>query len=343
MCTKVQGQLSKLNANNDKFTSPSASSSSSLVPTSSYLYMHFSDYLLEPQPEMLAKIGSSNHVNHLLIDYFKASSEACDLCESLLRSIHQTRANYRVIKKVIKLNKRLTDCRDGCAEDDSKCAPILRELGRFVLLKNPLSLINNCQYQNIHKSHKVLLSRLTCARKKINKRAKLTKCCKKVGRYCLVIGYSALTVALLAVLVHSMVGLVAAPGLFIFALSLFKKKVKHHNIRTSVDQNSVKRLDGQLDVAAKGLYILMNDLDTMSRLVRRLHDEVEHGKSIASVCVRNGKREVMDEVVKEFHAHNRVFMEQLEELEERIYLCFVTINRSRRLVMQEILTPPVKA
>ncbi|CAM8915920.1 hypothetical protein QQ045_028171 [Rhodiola kirilowii] len=337
MCTKVQGQLSRLNVN-DKFPSPS----SSLVSSSSslHLYTHFSDYLLEPQPEILAEIGTRKNVHHLLIDYFKASSEACDLCESLLRSIHQTRANYRVIKKVIKLSKRLGSCCTD-AGDDTRCAPILRELGRFVLLTNPLSVINNAQYQNVHKNHKVLLDRLTFTRKKIKRRAKLTKCCKKVGGYMLVIGYSALTVALLVVLVHSMVGLLAAPGLFIGALSLFKKKIKH-NIWRSMDKNWVKKLDGQLDVAAKGLYILINDLDTMSRLVRRLHDEVEHGKSIASVCVRNGKREVMDEVVKEFHAHNRLFMEQLEELEERIYLCFVTINRSRRLVMQEILTPTVQ-
>jgi hypothetical protein len=55
------------------------------------------------------------------------------------------------------------------------------------------------------------------------------------------------------------------------------------------------------------------------------------------VCVKNGKREILKEVVREFHANESSFLEQIEELEEHIYLCFLTINRSSRLVFQEII------
>lgn len=40
----------------------------------------------------------------------------------------------------------------------------------------------------------------------------------------------------------------------------------------------------------------------------------------------NGKIEVLKEVVREFRVEESWFFEQLEELEEPIYLCFLTIN-----------------
>ncbi|KAL0438383.1 UNVERIFIED_CONTAM: hypothetical protein Slati_2321300 [Sesamum latifolium] len=106
------------------------------------------------------------------------------------------------------------------------------------------------------------------------------------------------------------------------------------------DESSRTWLDGlgaQLDLAARGVYILVNDFDTMSRLVQRLHDEMEHRKFVADICVRKGKNEMLKEVVKEFQMHETWFMEQLEELEKQIYLCFLDINRSRRLVVEQMV------
>lgn len=74
--------------------------------------------------------------------------------------------------------------------------------------------------------------------------------------------------------------------------------------------------------------------------MRRLFDEVEHRKALADMCVRNKKPELLKEVVKEFHTHDLCYLEQLEELEQHIYLCFHTINRSRKLVMDEIMVAP---
>ncbi|KAL0391871.1 UNVERIFIED_CONTAM: hypothetical protein Sradi_2409900 [Sesamum radiatum] len=83
---------------------------------------------------------------------------------------------------------------------------------------------------------------------------------------------------------------------------------------------------------------MMNDFDTMSRLVRRLHDEMEHRKFVAEICVRKGKNEMLKEVIeREFQMHERCFLEQLEELEKQICLCFLDINRSRRLLVREMV------
>lgn len=92
-----------------------------------------------------------------------------------------------------------------------------------------------------------------------------------------------------------------------------------------------------MDAAARGVYILINDFDTMSRLVQRLNDEMEHRKFAAGVCVRRGKNEAaLMEVVREFQMHELGFLEQLEDLEKQIYLCFLDINQSRRLLIQQL-------
>lgn len=190
----------------------------------------------------------------------------------------------------------------------------------------------------------VLLRMLTSESKKIKRKAKFIKFCKKAGGCGLVISHSAIVAALLVIALHSVVGIIAAPGLMACSLSFWKRKFRvsdHKRGGFRVKTNLLEKLGKQLEVAAKGVYILMNDFDTMSRLVRRLQDEVEHRRDIAELCVRNGRYEVLKEVVKEFFKQESCFLEQLEELEQHIYLCFLTINRSRRLVLQEIMESTV--
>jgi hypothetical protein len=180
-----------------------------------------------------------------------------------------------------------------------------------------------------------LLHRLTSKRKKIQRKIALNSVCKKVGGIALVTSHGAILIALLVVSFHSVVGLVAAPSIVGGLVGLFIKKIKIRLRRSSY----CERLCEQLDAAAKGVFILINDLDTMSRMVKRLNDEVEHRKMVADVCVKNNvgsKCEILKRVMSEYRDQESSFLDQLEELEEHVYLCFLTINKSRRLVMQQI-------
>lgn len=215
-------------------------------------------------------------------------------------------------------------------------AVIFKELAGFVLLKNPLSIISPIKFGEIHDTNMELLHKLTSKEKKIKRRTKLKRLCKRIGGVGLVISHSALVAALLVLAFHSMIGIIAAPGLIACFLGFPKKKIRSAAKRVEYS-SLLERLNVQLDIAAKGTFILINDFDTMSRLVWRLYDEIEHLKAIAKTCVRNRKSEVLKEVVKEFQMHESSFLEQLEELEENIYLCFNTINRSRRLVIEKII------
>ncbi|XP_041021664.1 UPF0496 protein At1g20180 isoform X1 [Juglans microcarpa x Juglans regia] len=321
--SKVQGQLGGTN----NISNSSKLSSSPSLP----LYLHLSEYLLEPSQETLVEMIQGMNLHYLLMNYFEASFEACKVCELLLQSIHQTRANYRKIK----LGRSGHDHADHYA-DKQYCQALLCELAAFAVSKNPLSNISTMQFRDIHDGHMALFHRLTSKYRKIKRGASFHRIWKRACGISLCISHTALLILLLILALHSMVGIVAAPTLLAFSLDSSTKKMKGgcggFKTRSLLD-----RLGEQLDVAAKGVYILINDFDTISRMVKRLNDEVEHRKAVADMCVRNGKCEILKEVVREFHIHESSFLDQLEELEEHIYLCFLTINTSRRLVIQEIM------
>lgn len=317
MWSKVQGQLRK----STSFDHPIIASPSASL----HHYTHFADYLLEPRQDMLADMIGSINLHHLLVNYFEICLEACNICELLLRSIHQTHAYCRIIDRIIYLH--------GLLDYNS----IYGELQKLALLRNPLSVITPAQFNHIHNKYKALIRRLTSKSKKIRRKVKSTKFCKRFLGIGLVITYGVLTIGLLVFAFHTMVGIAAAPALVACSLGLFKQK-RTKLARQWAETDLLERLGVQLDTAAKGVYILINDFDTMSRMVRRLHDQIEHGKDIAKMCVRNnGKGEVLKEVVKEFHILEPSFMQQVEELEEHIYLSVHTINRSRSHVIQEIM------
>ena len=97
------------------------------------------------------------------------------------------------------------------------------------------------------------------------------------------------------------------------------------------------RAGAAVDAAARGAYIVGRDLDTVSRMVRRAHDELEHGRDVARIAVRGrGERPLMQEVAREEAECEEDLRALLEELEEHVCLCLITINRSRRMVAHEM-------
>lgn len=306
---------------------------------------HLSETLLEPDQITLAAMVESLHIHHLLVDYFKTSSDACDVCELLLVSIHQTRANFRQIRRVVQLA--------GTAYECSSSEMISRELGAFWSLGNPLSVISPVQFHDMNESYTVLLRGLTRKCERVRAKARLRRFGEQAGTCCLVLSCGVMGIASIVLAVHGAIGVVAAPGLVssCFGLGFFSKKKEKltdpepspssscrncKRLRNSKARRS-RRLSSQLDVAAKGLYILINDMDTMGSLVGRLQNEAEHAREWADMGAKSTKSDgILREVVRELDLNSLCFMEQLEELEEHIYLCLLTINKSRMSLLQEI-------
>lgn len=278
--------------------------------------------------EALHELPESCQLHPLIVNYFDITLEACRICEVLLQNVQQTRANYRKIRRAIRLMK--------IEQDSGHCYYVYRELASFASLKNSFSVVNQVQILDTRKGHDVLLQKLSSQFRRVNRRMKFLKSCKRVFGISITIGYTGVMIALLVLVLHSMVCIVAAPGLIACSYKLFKKRSKVDKKEKS--SNSLEILIAQLDVAAKGVYILINDFDTMSRLVRRLYDEIEHNRSVADMCARKKNADMLKEAIRNYSINKNCFMEQLKELEEHICLCFLTINRSRRMVLQEMVS-----
>ncbi|KAL5706409.1 hypothetical protein ACHQM5_024580 [Ranunculus cassubicifolius] len=322
--SKVQGQLRTTTTTTTQERVPSTARPPFRT------YSRLSENILEPRQEILVELIETSHLHHLLVDYFDGSLEAFRICGSLLQTIDQMRANHRILQRVIKLSKRLSSIRD-CSDD--QCRAIFNELATFVKLDNPLSVSNRLKFSVIQSQYRLLLHKLRRKCKKIRKRAEVIKICKKASAISLVVACATVSVVTLVLAIHSLVGVVAAPAIITLPIAMVKKVMK--SAKNEINTGSLTRLGAQLDAAAKGVFFLNLDFDTLSQLMIWLHDEIEYRKSRASMCIKDQTKQTLKDLVKEFKNRESRFLEKLEELEEHVYLCFLNINRFRRLVIEE--------
>ncbi|KAK9130765.1 hypothetical protein Sjap_011252 [Stephania japonica] len=266
------------------------SSSSSTIPSYTNI---LTGYLLEPEQHIITDMTKTSLLHHLIIEYFDGSFEASKLCGFLLQNIHETRVNYSAIQRVIRLTKRVVvvNNSNNSFDDHDNIIP-------------SYSTYHFSKHQLAYNIFMELLSFIELS----NPWASTNPI---------------LNFTLIRYKYKSMLNRLTV------ARDKMEKMVKFMRLMRFYDV-SMRRVHKQLDAAAKGVYILYRDLDTIERLTRRLHDEVEHQKAIAALCVKNKEVIILKEVAREFKMHESCFLKQIGELEEHIYLCFLTINRSRR-------------
>lgn len=315
-------------------------------------YRLFAEHLLDPdQPTIdrvlaLARNSPENHI--LLSDYFSETTDASILCGLLLKDIDRTRADYRSLKATITgleatyLSQTilLTPSLETISVM-SKCSVvrlshlslgnnfpiILTRLTKFFNSANPFASTASTQrrFQAVKTGCTQLLKRLESSRDEARAKLHIIEKVKHGSAIFLV----ALTISLTAIIVaHALALTVAVPCLIAASLELASAK-------------KLTKFSAQLDVAAKGAYILNRDLDTISRLVARLHDELEHVRAMVGFWLEQGEERLQakGEVARQLKMNNSSFRQQLDELEEHLYLCLMTINRARNLVVKEILDP----
>ncbi|GLJ07243.1 hypothetical protein SUGI_0062600 [Cryptomeria japonica] len=76
--------------------------------------------------------------------------------------------------------------------------------------------------------------------------------------------------------------------------------------------------NSQMDAAAKGTYILLNQLETTRMLVARLYDEVEHNKDVIKIWkARKDEIYPLQQIIKLLGKNDRNYRSRLDEIEEQ--------------------------
>ncbi|TKW23485.1 hypothetical protein SEVIR_4G294800v4 [Setaria viridis] len=304
-------------------------------------YTVLDDFVLEPSPEVLARGRSGRRrrrrrrgVETLLIEYFDVTQEACEACSALLTAIGAARRHHLTLRRLL---ARLEDGgggRDGAAARDA--------VAEHVRLDNPLSAGRLSGFHEVHGRCGPLATRLAAAQRRLRRLARAMRVARGTAAAALVAACAGAIVAAVVFAAHAVVGIGAAAA----AVGGASPATAVRWAAERVSERRYARAGAAVDAAARGAYIVGRDLDTVSRMVRRAHDELEHGRDVARIAVRGrGERPLMQEVAREEAECEEDLRAQLEELEEHVCLCLITINRSRRMVAHQMTggLPPLEA
>ncbi|XP_061364461.1 UPF0496 protein At3g49070 [Gastrolobium bilobum] len=280
-------------------------------------YRLFAEHLLDPNQPTVTRILSKARlrpvIHSLLLDYFAHTANASLLCSHLLKDIHRVRAKYQSLKTIFQC----------VATNQIPSSMLMTHLTEFSNSLNPFAVSSPspCWARAIQCQCSELQKRLESSRDKA--RAKLQSIARlKRGSACLLVTITASLVVVIVV-AHGFALLVAMPGLASMNMASERK---------------LANVTAQLDAAAKGTYILNKDLEITSRLVARLNDELEHMKTSVKFWLERKEDRVQadGEVARLLKKSQCSFSDKLDELEEHLYLCFMTLNRARDLVLNQI-------
>ncbi|PIN25081.1 hypothetical protein CDL12_02178 [Handroanthus impetiginosus] len=285
-------------------------------------YRLFAEHLLDPDQSTVTRIlgltQTHSKILSPLTNYFSSTSDASHLCGLLLKDIERMRKRHKFLKDPF-------DSPENGSSPQINQLPVV--LARITLFSksNPFcgSAPSMNRFQAVQDSCSNLLKQLESRRDKTQSKIRRLK---KL-RCGLAVFLVAITASLLVIVVaHAFVLLVAAPAVMPASLEM-------------ISMDKLTQWSAQLDASAKGTYILIRDLDTISRLVARLNNELEHVEALVQMWLerKDDRLQASEEVACQLKKSNQNFIEQLDELEEHLYLCFMTINRARNLVIKEIL------
>lgn len=315
----------QLLVNNDPSSSSSSSYSSS-TPAHRHSAAGVSELLLNPAQETIESIlesslfsNKSSHLKPLLSNYFNISAEASDLCSHLLRGLIQLQSNHRLIHKII-------DAID--LDHDSSHHLMISELRARV--DHPFSDLNRQDFKHIQQTHSSVVQQLKSKRKRVARKIKMIKFFNRASGVCVAAACGVAAAATVFLAMHTLTALLMGPALL--GLPVKRKMRSFRFVKYGVLREDAE----QLDVAAKGAYILNRDFDTIGRLVGRIQDEIEHNRAMMEVCLERGEDKHCLQMLKEMNKYEFGVRKQAEELEEHVYLCLVTINRARAMVVREI-------
>ncbi|PSS23595.1 UPF0496 protein [Actinidia chinensis var. chinensis] len=259
-------------------------------------------------------------LTRLVSDYFDHSENTSHLCLLLHDSVRRARLIYHDLQNLLDV---LPLDSDPYCLTPSQCDQAFDIFLQFDRLDNPFPCPNSNNFHDMRlcfsQLNQRLQHRLCKSRSRVQRLRHATTC----FAVCLIGTVVGVCIAAVTVASHALIALVAGPILPAILPSKITKKEMAHL--------------AQLDAAAKGTYVLHNDLDTIDRLVERLYTAVEGDKFLIRLGLERGRdRHPIHEIAKQLQKTHRNFLVHLMDLEEHICLCFSAINRARSLLLEEI-------
>ncbi|KAL6652831.1 hypothetical protein ACP70R_011756 [Stipagrostis hirtigluma subsp. patula] len=262
-------------------------------------------------------------LTRLAADYLRSTHHASLLCLSLRRALRRARALYGPITDLLALiphAPQLATAHCDCAFD----AFLL-----FDQMPNPFPA-PAAGFQGMHRSFVGLKNHLDLRLFRVRRRRRLVLCATRGSGICLIACVTGAAIAGIVLATHAITALLAAAPAcamsraFCCPMAATLKRLE-------------KRMD-RLDAMARGTYVLNNDVDTIERLVGRLHATVESDKMLVRLGLERGRGQhhTIEEVVRQLRKNHPSLLRQLTDLEEHICLYFAAVNRARLLLVHHL-------
>uniref|UniRef100_A0A5B7AGU9 Uncharacterized protein n=1 Tax=Davidia involucrata TaxID=16924 RepID=A0A5B7AGU9_DAVIN len=261
-----------------------------------------------------------NTLTRLVSTYFDHSENSSNLCLLLQDSVHHARSLYTPLHDLLDV---LPVDFDSNSLSQSQCDRAFEIFLQFDHLNNPFTCPDSHNFDDMRHCFSQLKQQLDHFLYKSRSRVRLLRHATTGSAICLIGTVVGGVITAVAIASHALAALVVCP----FLPSLLPSKI------TRKEQAHLS----QLDAAARGTCALRNDLDTIDRLVARLHTAVEGDKLLIRLGLERGRdRHPIQEVVKQLRKNHPNFVRLLVDLEEHICLCFNGINKTRSFLLQEI-------
>ncbi|GKC46670.1 UPF0496 protein-like protein [Tanacetum coccineum] len=267
------------------------------VPSQSFCHQ---TVLMEPDQETIATVLESKTMSHK----FNVKNL---ILEYFHISSEASNMCIKLLKSIIQIQSTYASTQqilDKVVEDYPCQSGGITSSNLFdiVTRKNPVSNITKQDFEVICSKYSTTLQKMKVERRKVARKMKLISIFNKASGICVTAACGVVAVAAIASpLLHLSVG-------------------------------------DQLDAAMKSTYILNTDFDTMIWLVSRLHDDIERNRRMIELCFERGRGEdkICLQVLRELEKSDVCYRQQVEEVKEHVYLCLLTINRARALVINEL-------
>ncbi|XP_038987314.1 UPF0496 protein At3g19330-like [Phoenix dactylifera] len=273
--------------------------------------------------------ATPTHLARLVSHYFDSSESTSALCFSLHRAVDRARRIYAPITTLLDL---LPSTSTSPSSPGSFLTPVQCDLAFDTFLEfdrpdNPFPA-PSAGFQGMRRCFPELRQQLESRLRKARRRHRLLRHGTRGAAACLIGAATGAAVAGLALATHALAAMAAAAAAVCLPtgdlLAGRRRQAREHM--------------AQLDAAARGTYVLDKDLDTIERLVARLHETVESDKKLVRLVLERGRgqRHPIEGVVRQLRINHPSFLYQLRDLDEHICLFFLAVNRARSLLLQQI-------